>query len=63
MISDLTISYTCDNIETTLTIKDDDYDNVPYILADVFAKIVTDSDASPDVVIRKMCSKLNTREE
>lgn len=35
MIKDLTISYVCSGIETTLTIKDDhyNYDNMPYNIA------------------------------
>ena len=36
MIQDLTISYVCNGIETTLTIKDDHYDNMPYNLANMF---------------------------
>ena len=39
MIQDLTISYVCEGIETTLTIKDDHYDNLPYNLADMFEKV------------------------
>ena len=40
MIQDLTISYVSNGIETTLTIKDDHYDNMPYNLADMFEKVI-----------------------
>ena len=54
MIQDLTISYVEDGIETTLTIKDGCYSNMPYILADMFVKIIQESDANPQIVIEKL---------
>ena len=51
MIQDLTISYVCNGIETTLAIKDEYYDNMPYNLADIFAKVIRESDANPQIVI------------
>ena len=51
MIEDLTITYVCNGIETTLTIKDEHYDNMPYKLADMFAKVIRESDANAQVVI------------
>ena len=51
MIEDLTISYVSNGIETTLTIKDEHYDNMPYNLADIFAKVIRDSDANAQIVI------------
>lgn len=51
MIQDLTISYVSNGIETTLTIKDEHYDNMPYNLADIFAKVIRESDANPQIVI------------
>ena len=58
MIEDLTISYVCNGIETTLTIKDDhyDYDNMPYNLADMFEKVIRESDANPQIVIENLKS-------
>ena len=56
MIQDLTISYVCNGIETTLTIKDDHYDNMPYKLADMFAKVIRESDANPQIVIENLKS-------
>ena len=57
MIKDLTISYVCNGIETTLTLKDDCYDNVPYNLADIFEKVIRESNANPQIVIEELKSK------
>ena len=38
MIQDLTISYEQSGIETTLIIKDEYYENLPFCLADMFEK-------------------------
>ena len=53
MIKDLTISYVRDGIKTTLTIKDDhyNYDNMPYNIADMFEKVIRESDANPQTII------------
>ena len=51
MIQDLTISYVCNGIETTLSIKDEHYDNMPYNLADMFVKVIRESDVNAQVVI------------
>ena len=51
MIQDLTISYVNNGIETTLTIKDD---NMPYNLADMFEKVIRESDANPQIVIENL---------
>ena len=56
MIQDLTISYVCNGIETALTIKDDHYDNLPYNLADMFEKVIRESDANPQTVIENLKS-------
>ena len=54
MIEDLTITYVCNGIETTLTIKDDHYNNMPYNLADIFAKVIRESDANAQIVIENL---------
>ena len=54
MIQDLTISYVCNGIETTLTINDDCYENIPYNLADMFVKVIRESDANHRIVIEKL---------
>ena len=54
MIEDLTIRYVCNGIETTLTIKDDHYDNMPYNLADIFEKVIRESDVNAQIVIENL---------
>ena len=54
MIQDLTITYVCNGIETTLTIKDEHYDNMPYNLADIFVKVIRESDANAQVIIERL---------
>ena len=54
MIQDLTITYVCYGIETTLTIKDEHYSNMPYNLADMFVKVIRESDANPQIVIENL---------
>ena len=50
MIQDLAISYVCNGIETTLTIQDEHYDNLPYNLADMFEKVIVD----PQIVVEQL---------
>ena len=54
MIQDLTMSYVCNGIKTTLTIEDDHYDNLPYTLADMFEKVIREADANPQKVIENL---------
>ena len=54
MIENLTISYVCSGIKTTLTIKDNYSDNMPYNLADMFEKVIRESDANPQTVIENL---------
>ena len=56
MIEDLTIRYVCNGIETTLTIRDEHYNNIPYDLANIFEKIIRESDANPQIVIENLKS-------
>lgn len=51
MIQDLKISYVCNGIKTILTIEDEHYDNIPYNLADIFEKVIRESDANSQIVI------------
>ena len=54
MFSDLTISYISNGIKTTLTIEDEHYDNLPFKLADMFAKVIRESDANQQIVIENL---------
>ena len=56
MIQDLKISYAINGIETTLTIKDNYADNIPYNLADMFEKVIRESNANPQTVIENLKS-------
>ena len=58
MIEELTIRYVCNDIETTLTIKDEYYDNMPYNLADMFVKVIRESGANPQIVIEMLKNTL-----
>lgn len=51
MIQDLTISYVSKGIKTILTVEDEHYDNIPYNLADIFEKVIRESDANSQIVI------------
>ena len=51
MIQDLKISYVCNGIKTILKIEDEHYDNIPYNLADIFEKVIRESDANSQIVI------------
>ena len=62
MIQDLTISYVCNGIETTLTIKDNHYDNMPYNIADMFVKVIRESDANPQIVIENLKNTFENEE-
>ena len=54
MIQDLTISYVCEGIKTTLTVEDEHDENTPYNLADIFEKVIKDSNANPQIVIENL---------
>ena len=56
MIQDLKISYVYNGIEITLTIKDNCSDNIPYNLADMFEKVIRESNANPQIVIENLKS-------
>ena len=54
MIKDLTISYVCDGIKTALTINDDHVENMPYNIADIFEKVIRDTNVNPQIVIENL---------
>lgn len=54
MIQDLTISYTCNGIKSNLTIEDESYDNLPYNLANMFEKVIRESNANHQIVIEEL---------
>ena len=54
MIKDLTISYVCNGVKTTLTIEDDHYDNMPYNLANMFKKVIRESNVNSQIIIEEL---------
>lgn len=56
MFKDLTISYTLNGVEVTLTINDDYDSNLPYNLADMLEMVIRASNANPQIVIDNLKS-------
>ena len=54
MIHNLTISYSIDGINTTLSVDDDNYDNLPYNLAHMFSRGIEDTNANSIIIIQEM---------
>ena len=57
MIRNLTISYYVDNVNVKLYTETDD-DNVPYKLADIFARVVKDSNANEEILLEQLKDNL-----
>lgn len=58
MIRNLTISYYVDNVNVKLYTETDD-DNTPYNLADIFARVVKDSNANEEILLEQLKDNLN----
>ena len=54
MINNLTISYVINGIQTTLIIKDDCSDKIPDNIANMFEKVIRDTNANPQIVIENL---------
>lgn len=55
MIQNLTINYSCDGIEVTLSANDNaPLGNLPYNMAAMFAKVMKDSNANEKTVIQEL---------
>ena len=63
MINNLTISYVINGIQTTLIIKDDCYDNIPYNIANMFEKVIRDTNANPQIVIENLKNAFEYEQE
>ena len=57
MIRNLTISYYVDNVKVKLYTETDD-DNVPYNLADIFARVIKDSNANEEILREQLKDNL-----
>ena len=62
MIHDFNIYYRKGNIQFHLNIPTDD-DNIPYSLAEVFIRIIEDSNANPDIVIKELIENFGYKGE
>lgn len=59
MFSDLMIQYDQDGVITTLSVREDGAnDNLPYQLADMFLKIIKDSNVNPQIVMEELQNSL-----
>lgn len=58
MIRNLTISYYVDNVNVKLYTETDD-DNTPYNIADIFARVVKDSNANEEILLEQLKDNLN----
>lgn len=54
MIDYIKISYHKDGVVTTMEMVDDYTDNLPYVLADMFKRVIDDTNANPDIVIKEL---------
>ena len=59
MLQGLTISYTLNGVKITLSINDCCYDNLPYNLADMFVKVINDTNVNPSTIIDELKLHLN----
>lgn len=62
MIHDFNIYYRKGNTQFRLNTPTDD-DNLPYNLAEVFIKIIENSDANPDIVIEELIENFGYKGE
>lgn len=54
MVDNIKISYSLNGIKVTLSLEDTD--NLPYDLAEMFIKVIDDSDANSQIVIDELVS-------
>lgn len=53
-MEDLKISYSLNGINVTLSLQDTD--NLPYDLAEMFIKVIDDSNANAEIVVEELIS-------
>lgn len=54
MIDSIKISYHNNGVITTMELDDEWSDNLPYVLADMFRRLIEDSNANPEIVINEL---------
>lgn len=60
MIRNLTISYYVDNVNVKLY-TETDVDNIPYNLADIFARVIKDSNANEEILLEQLKDNLDVQ--
>ncbi len=64
MIYKINISYIVDGIEVNLSISQEEVlENLPYNLANMFSRLINDTNANPALVIEKMKQYLEVEEQ
>ena len=54
MVDNIKISYHNNGVITTMALADEWSDNLPYVLADIFRRLIEDSNANPEIVINEL---------
>jgi hypothetical protein len=54
MVDSIKISYHNNGVITTMELADEWSDNLPYVLADMFRRLIEDSNANPEIVINEL---------
>lgn len=63
MIDNINISYIVDGIEVNLSIPQEEVlENLPYNLANMFSRLINDTNANPALVIEQMKQYLEVEE-
>lgn len=65
MTSNITTAYECNDVIVSLCVSTD-YDsncNLPYKLAEMFHRIIEDSEANPDIIINELRNYYSGRKE
>lgn len=63
MIENININYRIDGIDINLSVADDEIENnLPYNLANMFSRLVKDTNANPALVIEDMKQYLEVEE-
>lgn len=54
MVDNIKISYHNNGVITTMELADEWSDNLPYVLADIFRRLIEDTNANPKIVINEL---------
>lgn len=54
MVDNIKISYHNNGVITTMELADEWSDNLPYVLADMFRRLIEDTNANPEIVINEL---------